>query len=621
MNSNQQKALNSAKRRFNYLRNHPIIQKYRKKIVEDYGFYDGDKQWDESVKSLFKEYNIPIITINKIKNLVNHMSGMEIQTRFRIAFKSHNLEEQSTKLAEAITHLSYSIQERQEMAYKSSLKFKDTLITGLGWSNIYKEPKSGEIVYERVHPSDILFDADDASPNLDNMGCVCRIRWVSLAEAIDLWPSKKAKFKEMFDTDGIGSVGNKSQEIDYRQDLDSFTFATGNGSIGSRIALIEVQHKESKKSFKGLDRSGRNFNTFNLDEAEMLIHPDYEIEETNSIIIMRSVFTDDILLEYAPLEPQIPNLTDFSYIPCVWSRRNSDGVPDGWIDVMKEVQREINYRRSKMVQAINSNRIIADSTVLGDSTDLEKFRAEIKRPDAVLITPPDARLDIKSNMDIANGQFHLLNKGDEELQQVSGIYDEALGKQTNAASGVAIQQRQINSVRNQVFAFDNLRLLKKREARMMLALIQGGGDTNLASEVFNDGERELFILNISREVDGRNVFFNDIRSLPLSIYVEEVPDFESSAQEQRATIERLLQNPNAPLLMQSPLFLKRLGIRDYDNIAQEFIEINQAQNAAKQDITPEMLGDVGNGDPQEQGDINAEQDSLREPQLDNNSYQ
>ena len=37
-------------------------------------------------------------------------------------------------------------------------------------------------------------------------------------------------------------------------------------------------------------------------------------------------------------------------------------------------------------------------------------------------------------------------------------------------------------------------------------------------------ERERIILNLVREIDGKKKIFNDIRTLPISLYIEEVPD-------------------------------------------------------------------------------------------------
>ena len=84
--------------------------------------------------------------------------------------------------------------------------------------------------------------------------------------------------------------------------------------------------------------------------------------------------------------------------------------------------------------------------------------------------------------------------------------------------------------------------------------------------------------------------FNDIRTLPISLYIEEVPDYQSSFAEQKATFESLLSNAHAQWLMSSPELLRRLGVRNPEQIA------NEMQQAMQQKTMMEQ-GVAGRGDP------------------------
>ena len=113
---------------------------------------------------------------------------------------------------------------------------------------------------------------------------------------------------------------------------------------------------------------------------------------------------------------------------------------------------------------------------------------------------------------------------------------------------------------------------------------------NLAVEFLDPKERESLILNLTRIIDGKPVIFNDIRSLPLSLYVEEVPDYQSSFAEQKATFESLLSNAHAQWLMLSPELLRRLGVRNPESIAHEM-------QAALEQKTMMEQGVAGRGEP------------------------
>lgn len=568
--------LERARSYFEYANAHPVITAWRAKAQEDYGFYDGDGQWEPEILQQLQERGQAAITVNKIKPLVNFLSGVEIQTRFRMAFRSHSGRVEDDRLAKALTHLGYFVQEHQDIPYKASLKFRDSLITGLGWSQLYKD-KHG-IAYEQVHPLNMVFDPDDLSPNLSAMQFVARLRWYAIEEAKRLWPRESSYWNNLFHASP--QSGSTSGEANFRQASSLDLYTSGDGGSGSRVLVVEVQYKDYDTAYAGFDGQGRMFQTFSKQEAWEL-DPTGAFDKTTAARIQRVLFTGDRLLEHGPLRPAIPNLPDFTYIPIVWSRR-LNGVPDGWLSSMKDLQRESNYRRAKLVNNLSSFRAEVEANAM-PGMSVDQIREELKRPDSILLKTPGTVLNIQSNIPLAQGQFEMLMQVDRELQQVSGIHDDALGKPTNAESGVAIEKRQVNSVRSQVFAFDNLRLMKKREGRLLLHYFQGGGDTFLEAQILDENEKETILLNAVRYVDGQRVMFNDIRTLPLSIYVEEVPDFESSAEEQQANLVALLGNAHAPLIMQSPLFMKRLGIRDYESLANEMQQVMAKDTALNQE--------------------------------------
>ena len=101
----------------------------------------------------------------------------------------------------------------------------------------------------------------------------------------------------------------------------------------------------------------------------------------------------------------------------------------------------------------------------------------------------------------------------------------------------------------------------------MLAMIQGSLDTNLAVAVLGEAEKEWLVLNAVYETKQGLKVAHDIRTLPVTLYIEEVPDYRSTFEENRAALEALLSNPNADLIMLSPEMMKQLGIRDAEKLA------------------------------------------------------
>ena len=586
LSASRQQALTKAQEFFRMANLHPSSVAFREKCMNDYGFYDGTGQWEALDLNALRERGQLPITVNICKGFIDSLSGVEIQSRYRTACRNDSHNPDDDKLAEALTHLLFYIQEHQDLPYKGSLKFRDSLICGMGWSHLCRE--AGVIFYDTVHPFNIIPDPDDLTPQYTAMRYVCRKRWMRPDRLISQWP------KATKDID-LGEAFSSSfyQGIDSPEMMDRtalYTDAINNTSLHqTRVLVVEVQYKVPCKVYKGFDAQGRSFETFSLETAEELSESAADLEEAKGERIMRTLFLNDTLLEHAPLEATFPDQKDFSYIPLVFQRRFKTGVPYGLLESMKDIQRDCNVRVTKSVYAINSARVVFEGNPM-PGRDIETIRKELKTADSVILLPKDSKFQVSSNAQLGEEQLKIVELYLNLIQRVTGIYDEMLGMQTNATSGIAQNIRQVNSVRNTVFAFDNFSQMKKREARFLLNMIQAGGDMNLAVELLGPEERERLILNLTRIIDGKPVIFNDIRSLPVALYIEEVPDYQSSFAEQKATFESLLSHAHAQWLMLSPELLRRLGVRNPEEISKEM-------QAAMQQKTMMEQGVAGRGEP------------------------
>jgi hypothetical protein len=548
-----------------------MMTTWREQSIEDFGFYDGNGQWSEHDIKVLKQRLQPVVTVNKIKAPINNLSGVEIQTRFRTAFRSRSNDPDEAKMAEALTNLGYFIQEDQDVPYKQSLKFRDHLICGLGWSQYIKV--GNQYQYEYVHPSEMVFDPEDLTPQLTNSTFVARVKWLPLKDALDYFPSKAKELKELENKyTSYGSSGVMSGEVADRYLGSGLSYFDTQNASGTRLRVIEVQYKKPATLYSTLNKQGKMIQSFTLKDLKKVAADPQKIDQHKTSEIFYAFYTEGVLLDHGSLNLQPLGTGDFSYVPLVFNRRY-DGVPYGLVADAKDVQRDANKRRSKLLHLLNSVIIEADGDAF-EGWDREQIRQEAGRPDAVFLLSKEARFNRSTNPDLAKGQFDLLQETDKEIQQTMGIYSEQIGDQTNAESGIAIQQRQINSVRNQIFAFDNLRMMKKREGRLLLSMLQASSDTNLLTQIIRNGELvESLVLNRVIENKGKLVIENDIRQVDLDVYVEEVKEFESQAEEQAQTLKFLLEHPQGLLLMQSPELMRRFGLKEGDKIAQELTQV------------------------------------------------
>jgi len=600
LSATKQEALQKAQACFRAANLHPSSQEFRLKCMDDQAFYDGTGQWTaRDLQTLAMREQLPI-TVNICKGYVDALSGVEIQSRYRTACRSDSHKPEDDKLAEALTHWLFHIQEHQDLPYKGSLKFRDSLICGIGWSHLCKE--NGVYYYDYVHPFNVIPDPDDLTPQYTAMKYVCRKRWMSPDMIKARW--RKAAANLNFTDDGLTNSGFRGSTIDYggspeledrnsaHTDTNTSTSAASPGTNQNRLLVVEVQYKVPHKAFKGIDGDGRPFETFDLDTAEELASspkagaPDAgasDIEETGSTRIMRTLFMGDTLLEHAPLDFALPGSKDFSLIPIVFQRRFKTGVPYGLLESMKDIQRDCNVRVTKSIHAINSSQLVFEGNPM-PGADLNRLKRELKSTDSVIILPKDSKYRLSSNAQLGEEQLKIVELYLNLIQRVTGIHDDMLGIQTNATSGVAQNVRQVNSVRNNVFAFDNFSQMKKRESLFILGMLQSGDDENVAVQILTPEENEILILNLVRTIGGEKVILNNVRTLPLSLYIEEVPDYKSTFEEQKATFEALLSNAHAHWMMLSPELLRRLGVRDPEKIATEMRQALQEKSQMEQNV-------------------------------------
>ena len=573
LSQSRQKALFEAKKDFERMAGNLLYQKWRASAIGSFSFYDGTGQYHPEIQAILDARKQAAIVVNKVRSMVNQASGMEINTRGKIAFRPHSNSEEEAQLTKAMTHYGFAVQKNQRFSFKGSLRCRDALICGLGWSRMVSQNNS--IFYDYVHPLNVIYDADDFSPQLEEQSSLIYMHWLSPEAIMAEWPKQKEKIKSMCGYNSANS-GNFTSELYNRNNSIVTSDNFGSGS-GGPMQVNELFKKVKRKYYYGFDSNGHYFETFSEEDAEKLAEKKSDIQEEYGTQIMRTVFCGDLLFEYGPLFPNVPNQKDFPLIPCVWLRRTTDGVPVGWLEDIKDLQRELNYRKLKEIMSLNSVRARVDiNAIQGMSAD--EIRGELSRPDGILFTTGPGQVDIMPNLDISESMIKAAERIDIEFQQVSGMYSDSMGQQTNATSGVAIKQRQIGTSKNLAFGFDAFTHVKEREGQIMADLMQGSGLENiLVNIVMDDDEKETFIMNLVREEDGK--ILNDIRTLPVDIYVEIVPDYDSSFDEQKATLETLLSNPQAPLILQNPYLLKILmGERHANKIAEAMQQLNQQQN-------------------------------------------
>ncbi|MFN7834833.1 MAG: hypothetical protein ACK5NY_03445 [Burkholderiaceae bacterium] len=543
--------------RYTHAVNSTQYSRWRRMAEDAYRFYDGLQWTDEEMEILMARGQPPVV-INRIAQMIDSVVGQELQTRTRIAYRPRTLDQTDRLLAEAATALAYQTQELEDTSYKRSLSGKDCLIGGIGW--ICLTNSDGRPRMEHIDPFEMVWDADDTSSDLSKALYVHRHRMLDILEAKRAFPAYKQDLDDLMTTTGVSNA-------------DQLPFAATGGYDDSRtlnyadpkldkVRIIHTQYKKAGKAYRFMDASKRMKQVLEYDVALEFAESKDSITEVAVDEIWEAFWTHGILMYHAPAASQTGEL---EYLPLVYKRRKNDLVPYGLVEQAKDPQVEFNKRRSKMMHLLNTQGVIADATAIDDPNQL---RAELAKPNFVLLKKQGTELRLENNLQLAQGQLQVMNQAALDIQAASGVYEEFMGQETNATSGLAIGRRQLSTTKGKAFFFDTMRRYQKNMGRLLLALMQAAYNEQTVIAVMGDQSQEgrEIILNQPSERNGRTYFVNDFATANFDVYVEEVPEYDAPPHEVREAIMQIAGNGQWAILG-SPELAAQLGIRNAKEIA------------------------------------------------------
>ena len=536
-------------------------QQWRQQAEEAWNFYDGH-QWRPDEVTQLAQHGQPAIVINKIAAKVDNITGTEIASRTRILYRSRSGAPEEEATAQALSDLALYIAERNDQAIEVSHVFRAGLITGLGWLDVGVETgPEGPFIFNRAENElDIVWDITSRRADLSDAQFVARRRWLT-AEAIHaLFP-------------GRAWPGQSRQGLNRRR-------LGQNPWPQSGLALhevVEVQYRRTVPQYTYSNpRTGARWQTY----APETSAPESALVSSGfGPQVWVAYWLDDTLLSDQPLQP----VTDqFTLIPYVYKRRRRDGQPYGMVFSALDPQRELNKRRSKAMHMLNTSQVIADIDAVEDPNHLAR---EAARPDGIILKRPGKELRILRNTDLASSQFAIMEQAARDIQDAMGVFDEALGKTSNAISGLAIQTRQMASTMNQMFAFDALRRVKKSLGYMILHLVRACFTAQMVVHITDNLEApKLVELNTPLvdsstglpvlDASGQPRKRHDVKTGIFDIHVEEVRDALSSREHE---LNQLLALQQAGVPIPAGALIQATTLKDKNRLLRQFSDQTSTQ--------------------------------------------
>lgn len=591
------KVLQELKDYFYYSANSEIRRKWRLQYDENLKFYYGD-QWNDELKKEFADVGAMPFVVNRVEPIVTTYVSLQIAARKRIAYKATTSLSKHDLLAEYLNNMLYVIQAQNDFQNKSTQKYTDALIGGLGWSHFGYEPDSTcTFFYDYVDPREIYFDPDDQSARMEDSQFVCRSYFVNGTKLKKRYP----KYSEYFDnligkpagtnsTGEFASGGAGAIRDDYipYSDLNHGDGLEELWVLGRSARIVEVYYKKNVKYYEATVAfppetpdgaiTEQYFSTFDKEVAETRAVDGTSLKELEGTQIWKGVFCADVLLEHGPIDGQIPNQKHFPLIPlCL--KRNYLSIPYGVVDGLIPLSTCLNYVWTKTIHGLNSKYLIIDE----DNVNLEKMRpilrGELNRRDGMIFTKNPHQVQLINSETLLPFLERTLTRIDLEFEQRTQLFDELKGEQTNAVSGVAIQARAVNAARTQNPLHATYEHMLFSEGQLILDTIRGIKNLQYAFNYYKNNKFNTGYLS------------DEISTINFEIFTDFAPNFASSHEEEAAKFEALLNSPNPAFILSEPLFLKKLGFSESDSYAlnEAFIKMMQGQgNQTEGEIQKEI---------------------------------
>lgn len=435
-------------------------QEWREEAREDYEFMVG-KQWTDADKLKLAESGRPAIKINRIKPLLNLLSGYQRLNRYDIDFLPRtNDDMQLCTVRKGITKY---VMDRCDYDTNESQAFMDAAICGTGWFEIgYKfdpEINDGEAFVKRVDPFGMYVDPESRKVDFSDARFIIRAKWVDKDALKTVYPEHAQDIEIQTATYDSAERDNQQVEMENHEPL-------WYQKKTHKVRLVECWYKKRVKQ-----------DFFYLNDGNVITRDDVTIDMfLNGMIagvrsayinkIRVAVFIERILLEDidSPYQHgQIP------FVPITDYYFGVGDIPAGIVRDLKDPQREINKRRVQQLHILNNASngggwIEEDAMTPAQKAD---FRRNGMKPGHFTEVRPNAIAKIRERQ-VVNPPVAILQseqQATQDLTAISGINEALMGTDlSSTASGRAIELKQKQAITHLATIFDNLRTTKKKIA-------------------------------------------------------------------------------------------------------------------------------------------------------------
>lgn len=572
---------------------------WQREAREDYEFVRGD-QWSKEDKARFAESGRPAITINRIKPLINILSGYQRLNRYDIEFLPRtNDDGQICQVRKGITKY---VMDQCGYDNEESNAFLDCAIGGLGWLAVEYEPdesgNDGEAKVTRCDPFGMYVDPEAHRDDFSDAKYICRAKWVDKEDLKEIYPEHADEIDEQCSIyDSAETELSRDRHLWYQSELQ-------------KLRLVECWYKRRESETSVVLSSGET-----IDGNQIPMEQLYQLQAQGMVqnVLNRQVvkvyvasFFDGVLLENIPSPYQHGELP-FAPITCFFFGVGDNEIPAGIVRDLKDPQRELNRRRIQFLHILNTSS--NGGGWIEQDAMTEKQFAEFERYGAVPghfqrvqpMTLSQGKIMERGMSQIPAGVLQAEANSTSDLQAISGINEALMGVDIpSGSSGRAIELKQKQAITHLSPLFDALRRAKKKIAYMLWGKTGKSGvipQFYTADKVYRiEGVNGQQFVRVNQQVVQQDPIagvvvqtLNDLSQGEFDIVVSDVEASTTQRQAQMWSLVEAVSKLGIPGDIVFDVILDLSDLPNKDEIKQRWQQMQQSQQqAAEQQMQAQM---------------------------------
>lgn len=503
---------------------------WRYSYLKNLSYFLGESGIERKQLKILAKNGISPVFFNVIAPVVNTILGIAIQTDYGINVSVNHDSDEARECEQGLNQYFFDVMNSSDFSTSCLRAFKDGLIGGLGFCHVCYKNLAPCIEY--ISPLNIVLNFRDLSPDFKHQNVI--FTWEDLPEQ---------EIQLLFSSNEFRKLKFSRQDKDIDKDLSFLAPDLSNNPRYSNRVFMR-HGLEIREGYRGYS-DGALFYTLDKKIGEELEDWEQIPLTINTITyicqgrILKSLVQDPLVLN-----GRIP----ISIFVC---NRDTGTIPHGVMNNLTTVQSCFNIALSKSIAYSNSEKTVVQISNLADRAKYEQEPEVFNHPNSVVFLAPEDRISSIRPNDATAQQIGFIRLFDSYLKNTSGLQDESKGIQTNAVSGVAVQHRDINSLRSTSFIFNNFKSFKKNIGEFLLQQLKYNWETDLAVNLREEKTKKRIILN--HVVN--NSIKNNIALYKWTINIRQtLPDATMKDQEKQFLLE-LLNSPIASIALQSETLL------------------------------------------------------------------